>query len=247
MSHELSVYKLKYQVPSEMSYACVGSILHHWLSPFKPTQMVSNDHHDVVCVYCGGLRRVSTASVYSVGLSLLSTRERESVNSGCLLCVCLLCMSTVCVSTVCVYWCEYCVCLLCVSTLCFYSGCLLGLYVYSVSVCLLRVSTVRVYCACLLWVSVGIWLERECLLCLCSVSIYCGCLLCASLLCVYIIIMLCVGLPGTSNVDVYCVCLLHLSLLCASTACVCYCWCMSTLCVCLLRVSTVRVYCECLL
>jgi hypothetical protein len=43
MSHELSVYKLEYQVPSEMSYACVVSILYDWLSPFKPTQMVSND------------------------------------------------------------------------------------------------------------------------------------------------------------------------------------------------------------
>jgi hypothetical protein len=30
-------------VPSEMSYACVVNILHYWLLPFKPTQMVSNE------------------------------------------------------------------------------------------------------------------------------------------------------------------------------------------------------------
>jgi hypothetical protein len=37
---KVPMYKLEYQVPSEMSDAYVVSILHHWLSPFKPTQIM---------------------------------------------------------------------------------------------------------------------------------------------------------------------------------------------------------------
>jgi hypothetical protein len=42
MSQELLVSKLEYELSREMSEAYVVGILHDCLSPFKPTQMVSN-------------------------------------------------------------------------------------------------------------------------------------------------------------------------------------------------------------